>query len=90
MGCRDMEKCEKAAREIRGSTLNPHVYARHIDLASVKSIRSFAETINQGRTHTHTLKQTFTHSFIVIWHPVIHKAHDNCVNTMNRWSFLNS
>ncbi|XP_026782590.3 retinol dehydrogenase 13 [Pangasianodon hypophthalmus] len=47
MGCRDMEKCETAAREIRGSTLNPHVYARHIDLASIKSIRSFAEKINQ-------------------------------------------
>ncbi|KAI4898066.1 hypothetical protein NFI96_018069 [Prochilodus magdalenae] len=47
MGCRDMEKCEAAAREIRGSTLNPHVYARHIDLASMKSIRSFAKMINQ-------------------------------------------
>ncbi|XP_072535054.1 retinol dehydrogenase 13-like isoform X2 [Salminus brasiliensis] len=47
MGCRDMEKCEAAALEIRGSTLNPHVYAKHIDLASVKSIRSFAEKINQ-------------------------------------------
>ncbi|XP_053476613.1 retinol dehydrogenase 13-like [Ictalurus furcatus] len=47
MGCRDMGKCEEAAREIRGSTLNPHVYARHVDLASIKSIRSFAEKINQ-------------------------------------------
>lgn len=47
MGCRDMTKCEEAAREIRGSTLNPQVYARHIDLASVKSIRSFAEKIIQ-------------------------------------------
>lgn len=56
MGCRNMEKCEEAAREIRGSTLNPHVYARHVDLASIKSIRSFAENINKGRTcaHTHT------------------------------------
>uniref|UniRef100_A0A8C5EHJ5 Retinol dehydrogenase 13-like n=1 Tax=Gouania willdenowi TaxID=441366 RepID=A0A8C5EHJ5_GOUWI len=32
MGCRDMEKCESAAKEIRGNTLNPHVYARHLDL----------------------------------------------------------
>ncbi|KAF4087569.1 hypothetical protein AMELA_G00072230 [Ameiurus melas] len=47
MGCRDMGKCEEAAREIRGSTLNPHVYARHVDLASIKSIRSFVEKINQ-------------------------------------------
>ncbi|XP_062847897.1 retinol dehydrogenase 13-like [Trichomycterus rosablanca] len=47
MGCRDMEKCEAAARDIRGSTLNPHVYARHIDLASIKSIQSFVEQITQ-------------------------------------------
>ncbi|XP_038156859.1 retinol dehydrogenase 13-like [Cyprinodon tularosa] len=47
MGCRDMEKCETAAKEIRGKTLNPHVYACHLDLASMKSIREFAEKINQ-------------------------------------------
>ncbi|KAM4524083.1 retinol dehydrogenase 13-like [Odontesthes bonariensis] len=47
MGCRDMEKCEAAAKEIRGNTLNPHVYACHLDLASTKSIREFAERINQ-------------------------------------------
>ncbi|XP_067100430.1 retinol dehydrogenase 13-like isoform X1 [Osmerus mordax] len=47
MGCRDMEKCEDAAKEIRGKTLNPHVYAHHIDLASIKSIRQFAERIKQ-------------------------------------------
>lgn len=48
MGCRDMEKCEAAAKEIRGKTLNPHVYARRLDLASMKSIREFAERIKQG------------------------------------------
>ncbi|KAJ8264229.1 hypothetical protein GJAV_G00146740 [Gymnothorax javanicus] len=47
MGCRDMTKCEAAAKEIRGQTLNSHVYARHIDLASIKSIREFADRINQ-------------------------------------------
>ncbi|KAM9837264.1 retinol dehydrogenase 13-like [Aulostomus maculatus] len=47
MGCRDMEKCEAAAKEIRGNTLNPHVYACHLDLASIKSIREFAEVIKQ-------------------------------------------
>ncbi|XP_043957568.1 retinol dehydrogenase 13-like isoform X1 [Gambusia affinis] len=47
MGCRDMEKCEAAAKEIRGKTLNPHVYACQLDLASMKSIREFAERINQ-------------------------------------------
>lgn len=48
MGCRDMEKCEAAAKEIRGKTLNPHIYARRLDLASMKSIREFAERIKQG------------------------------------------
>ncbi|KAM9816952.1 retinol dehydrogenase 13-like [Neosynchiropus ocellatus] len=47
MGCRDIEKCEAAAKEIRGSTLNPHVYACHLDLASMKSIREFADRINE-------------------------------------------
>ncbi|XP_054913921.1 retinol dehydrogenase 13-like [Poeciliopsis prolifica] len=47
MGCRDMAKCEEAAKEIRGKTLNPHVYARRLDLASMSSIREFAERINQ-------------------------------------------
>ena len=48
MGCRNMEKCEAAAKEIRGKTLNPHVYACHLDLSSIKSIREFAEKIKQG------------------------------------------
>uniref|UniRef100_A0A4W5QIX6 Retinol dehydrogenase 13 n=1 Tax=Hucho hucho TaxID=62062 RepID=A0A4W5QIX6_9TELE len=55
MGCRDMEKCETAAKEIRGQTLNPHVYARHIDLASIKSIRQFAERVNQEEKHVDVL-----------------------------------
>nr|XP_045236374.1 retinol dehydrogenase 13 isoform X3 [Macaca fascicularis] len=40
-----MEKCEAAAKDIRGETLNHHVNARHLDLASLKSIREFAVKI---------------------------------------------
>ncbi|XP_018606592.1 retinol dehydrogenase 13-like [Scleropages formosus] len=47
MGCRDMEKCEAAAKEIRRESLNHHVYARHVDLASVKSVREFANRIKE-------------------------------------------
>ncbi|KAM8837679.1 retinol dehydrogenase 13-like [Spinachia spinachia] len=47
LGCRDLEKCEAAAKDIRGSTLNPNVYACHLDLASMKSIREFAERIKR-------------------------------------------
>lgn len=48
MGCRDMEKCEAAAKEIRGKTLNHNVYACRLDLSSMKSIREFAERIKRG------------------------------------------
>lgn len=48
MGCRDMEKCQATAKEIRGSTLNRHVYASQLDLSSLKSIREFAEKIRKG------------------------------------------
>ena len=49
LACRDMEKCEAAAKDIRGETLNPHVRAQHLDLASLKSIREFARKIIKGR-----------------------------------------
>lgn len=48
MGCRDMEKCEATAKEIRGLTLNRHVYASQLDLSSLKSIQEFAEKIKKG------------------------------------------
>lgn len=48
MGCRDIEKCEAAAKEIRGKTLNHNVYACRLDLASMKSIREFADRIKKG------------------------------------------
>ncbi|XP_044615684.1 retinol dehydrogenase 13 isoform X2 [Equus asinus] len=43
-----MEKCEAAAKEIRGETLNHHVNARHLDLASLRSVREFATKILAG------------------------------------------
>ncbi|XP_077342607.1 retinol dehydrogenase 13-like isoform X2 [Lithobates pipiens] len=51
MACRDMEKCENAAREIRGKTLNHNVYAKHLDLASTKSIKEFAKEILREEEH---------------------------------------
>ncbi|XP_069919253.1 retinol dehydrogenase 13 [Oryctolagus cuniculus] len=45
LACRDMGKCEAAAKDIRGETLNHHVSARHLDLASLKSVREFAARI---------------------------------------------
>ncbi|XP_006901939.1 PREDICTED: retinol dehydrogenase 13 [Elephantulus edwardii] len=45
LACRDMDKCEAAAKEIRGETLNHRVTARHLDLSSLRSIREFAKRI---------------------------------------------
>ncbi|XP_075393461.1 retinol dehydrogenase 13 isoform X2 [Tenrec ecaudatus] len=47
MACRDMEKCEAAAKDIRGETLNHRVNARHLDLSSLRSVREFAKKIIQ-------------------------------------------
>lgn len=66
MGCRDMEKCEAAAREIRGKTLNKHVYARHIDLASIKSIKAFVEKIKDGKKHAANKTQSYGANIICI------------------------
>ncbi|XP_038660111.1 retinol dehydrogenase 13-like isoform X1 [Scyliorhinus canicula] len=55
MACRDMEKCETAAREIRSETLSHHVYARHLNLASLKSIREFAKKITEEEENINVL-----------------------------------
>ncbi|XP_029450217.1 retinol dehydrogenase 13 isoform X2 [Rhinatrema bivittatum] len=47
MACRDMDKCEAAAKEIRGKTLSHTVFARHLDLASMKCIKKFAKKVNE-------------------------------------------
>lgn len=55
LACRDMEKCEAAAKDIRSVTLNHHVNARHLDLASLKSIREFAAKITEEEQQVHVL-----------------------------------
>lgn len=41
MACRDLTRAEKAAEEIRRSTGNGNVVVRHLDLASLYSVREF-------------------------------------------------
>ncbi|TSK31392.1 Retinol dehydrogenase 12 [Bagarius yarrelli] len=43
MACRDLLKAEKAAEEIRCTTGNGNVVVRHLDLASLISVRQFAQ-----------------------------------------------
>ena len=50
MACRDMEKCEEVRKTILHECYNKKVYCKKLDLASLKSIRQFANAINQGRS----------------------------------------
>uniref|UniRef100_A0A3P8SZY2 Si:dkey-23o4.6 n=1 Tax=Amphiprion percula TaxID=161767 RepID=A0A3P8SZY2_AMPPE len=43
MACRDLTRAEQAAEEVRRSTGNGNVVIRHLDLASVYSVRQFAK-----------------------------------------------
>ncbi|XP_072360370.1 retinol dehydrogenase 13-like isoform X2 [Scyliorhinus torazame] len=52
MACRDMEKCETAAREIRSETLSHH---GHLNLASLKSIREFAKKVTEEEVNVNVL-----------------------------------
>ncbi|XP_019719236.1 retinol dehydrogenase 13 [Hippocampus comes] len=43
MACRDLSRAEQAAEDIRKSTGNGNVVVRHLDLASLYSVRQFAK-----------------------------------------------
>lgn len=43
MACRDLTRAESTADEIRRSTGNGNVVVRHLDLASLYSIRQFTK-----------------------------------------------
>ncbi|ESO83499.1 hypothetical protein LOTGIDRAFT_197176 [Lottia gigantea] len=55
LACRDMEKCAAAKKEIINFTYNVQVICKKLDLASIKSIRQFAEEINKEETHVDVL-----------------------------------
>lgn len=55
MACRDMEDCEKAKTQIRYKIPNKMVECRELDLASVESVRKFADSILQSEKHIEVL-----------------------------------
>lgn len=50
MACRDMEKCEKARQEIIERTYNRKICCKKLDLASMASIKEFAEDFNKNES----------------------------------------
>lgn len=48
MACRDMERGQAAAKEVIEISGSQNVVCMKLDLADSKSIREFAEAINQG------------------------------------------
>ena len=51
MACRDVEKCDKACKEIMMETANKSIQCRKLDLASFASIRAFAKLVKSSELH---------------------------------------
>ncbi|CAF1491833.1 unnamed protein product [Adineta ricciae] len=65
MACRDMKKCEEAREKIVVDSFNTNVVCRECDLASIESIKNFAEQINKDEKYLHLL----INNAGVMWHP---------------------
>ena len=55
MACRDLKKGETALNDIVEKTGSKNVVLKQLDLASLKSVRTFAKDINQNEPHLHVL-----------------------------------
>ena len=55
LACRDLGKAEAAAHEIRAESGNPNVAVEKLDLASLESVRQFAQHINKNEPFVHIL-----------------------------------
>ncbi len=64
MACRDMEKADAALKEVKDASGNQDVVISKLDLADSKSIREFAEKINEGEI-TGYARSSFTDVFLI-------------------------
>jgi len=55
MACRNMDKCERVADEIRKETGNPNIVTKNLDLSSLSSVRRLADDVNRTEPHLHVL-----------------------------------
>ena len=65
MACRDMKKCEATREIIVADSFNTNIVCRECDLASIESIKHFAEDINKNEKYLHLL----INNAGVMWHP---------------------
>lgn len=47
LACRDMKKCEETRKELVEETVNKQIICKELDLASMESIKKFADDINK-------------------------------------------
>jgi NADP-dependent 3-hydroxy acid dehydrogenase YdfG len=66
MACRDMKKCEETREKIVADSFNTNVICRECDLASIESIKKFAEEINKNENYIHLL----INNAGIMWHPL--------------------
>ncbi len=66
MACRDMKKCEETREKIVTESFNTNIVCRECDLASIESIKNFAEEINKNEKYLHLL----INNAGVMWHPL--------------------
>ena len=55
MACRDMKRGEAALKDIVAETGSKRVVLKQLDLASLKSVRKFADDINKNEPELHVL-----------------------------------
>ncbi|XP_057680378.1 retinol dehydrogenase 12, like [Corythoichthys intestinalis] len=55
MACRDLSKAEAAVKEVKERSLNDNVVCMKLDLADTKSIREFAQAVNEGEPNVNIL-----------------------------------
>ncbi len=61
-----MKKCEQARDKIIAESFNTNIVCRECDLASIESIKHFADDINKNEKYLHLL----INNAGIMWHPL--------------------
>jgi len=58
MACRDAERGQEAVKAVIEGSQNTNVVYMKLDLSDTKSIREFAEAVNQGTDRSHSSRSS--------------------------------